>query len=209
MAWRDISVPISSRLPVFEGDPPIVVERVAAMSAGAVCNVSRADLGLHSGTHIDAPVHFIEGAAGIEGVPLDALAGHAHVVDARALPGNIDAAAVASLDIPQGTRRLLFASRNSELWARPAFSRDFAALTADAAQALVARGVSLVGIDYLSIAPFGDPAPTHIALLEAGVVIVEGLDLRGVAGGAWEMVCLPILVPGADGAPARALLREI
>ena len=188
MAWRDISVPLSSRLPVFEGDPPIVIERVAEMSAGAVCNVSRADLGLHSGTHIDAPVHFIEGAAGMEAVPLDALAGPARVVDARAIRGNIDAAALALLDIPEGTRRLLFATRNSDLWTRPAFSRDFAGLTADAAETLVARGVSLVGIDYLSIAPFGNPAPTHIALLEAGVVIVEGLDLRGVAGGAWEMV---------------------
>ncbi|MGE5594593.1 MAG: cyclase family protein, partial [Hyphomicrobiales bacterium] len=109
---------------------------------------------------------------------------------------------------PDATDRLLFRTRNSRLWDEPAFSRDFIGLTVGAAMALLRRGVRLVGIDYLSIAPFGDPAPTHRALLEAGAVILEGLDLRHVDPGLYELVCLPLLIPGSDGAPTRALLRR-
>jgi arylformamidase len=142
----------------------------------------------------------------VDSIPLDALVGPAWVVDATHLERDIDLLALQSLDIPAGIERLLFRTRNSELWALPRFSRDFIGLTAEAARALVQRGVRLVGADYLSIAPADDPAPTHLELLQAGVVILEGLDLRGVPAGGYQLVCLPLLIEGADGAPARALL---
>lgn len=183
------------------------MQRFANMAEGAICNVSRLDFGVHSGTHIDAPVHFIEGAAGAEGIPLDALIGRATVVDATGILGDIDQAVLRSLAIPAGTERLLFKTPNSRLWERPAFSPEFFGITEDGANYLVGRGIRLVGIDYLSIAPMHDPAPTHVALLTAGVVILEGLDLRFVEPGEYTLVCLPLLLVGADGAPARALLK--
>jgi arylformamidase len=178
------------------------------MDQGAICNVSRLDFGVHSGTHVDSPVHFIDGAPGVEAVDLDALVGPALVVDARTIDGPFDRVAIEALDVPAGTERLIIRSRNSDLWAEPAFSGSFSGLTGDGARVLVDLGVRLVGIDYLSIAPFGDPTPTHVTLLAAGVVIIEGLDLRDVAPGAYDLICLPILVPGSDGGPARAIIRR-
>lgn len=208
MGWQDISVPIREAMVTFEGDPLVHLERVSSMDEGAVCNVSRLDFGVHTGTHVDAPVHFIDGAAGIETVAVDVLVGPALVVDARAVDGSFDAAAIESLAIPPGTERLIFRSRNSGLWDEPAFVTSFSGITEDGARALVDLGVRLVGIDYLSIAPFGDPTPTHVALLSAGVVILEGLDLRAVEPGDYELICLPILIPGSDGGPARAIVRQ-
>jgi len=202
----DVSVPVRPGMIVYEGDPPVRRELAQSIAAGGLCNVSRLDCGAHTGTHIDAPVHFIEGAPGIEAVPLDALIGDCVVIDASGVTGNIDAGALEQLGIAAGAERVLFKTRNSALWARGTFSRDFTALSADAARALVARGVRLVGIDYLSIAPYGDAAPTHVALLQAGVVILEGLDLRAVTPGAYRLLCLPLLLEGSDGAPARTVL---
>jgi arylformamidase len=204
--YIDVTVPLRPGMPLYEGDPPVALERVSSLAGGGVCNLSRLDFGLHSGTHIDAPLHFIDGAPGVESTPLEALLGDARVVDAVKVTGQIDAAQLGALDVPAGCERLLFKTTNSQLWQRDGFSRDFVALTEEAARKLVRRGVRLVGIDYLSIAPFADPAPTHITLLEAGVVILEGLDLRRVQPGAYRLLCLPLLVPGADGAPARTLL---
>ncbi len=196
-------------MPVYEGDPPVVVERVTRLAAGGVCNLSKLDFGLHSGTHIDAPLHFIDGAPGVEATPMEALIGDAFVVDATEVLGQVDMSALRGLEIPAGCERVLFKTSNSRLWDGDEFSRDFVALTVDAARELVRRGVRLVGIDYLSIAPFSDPAPTHLALLEAGVVILEGLDLRRVQAGAYRLLCLPLLIEGADGAPARTLLQPL
>jgi len=208
MTWQDISVPIRDGMFTFEGDPTVHLERAASMADGAVCNVSRLDFGVHSGTHIDAPVHFIDRAAGIEAVPLDVLVGPAEVIDATAADGPLDRAAIDRLAIPPGATRLLFRTRNVELWEHGGFSTSFVALAADGARALVERGVRLVGADYLSIAPFGDPIDTHVALLGAGVVIVEGLDLRSVDPGPYDLICLPLLIPGSDGGPARAIVRR-
>lgn len=208
MGWQDISVPIRDGMVTFEGDPEVHLERVMAMADGAICNVSRLDFGVHSGTHVDAPVHFIDGASGIEAVALDVLVGPALVVDATGIDGLFDRAAIDGLAIPSGTDRLLFRSRNTKLWDKPAFERSFTAVTADGAAALVERGIRLVGADYLSIAPFGEPTPTHVALLAAGMVIVEGLDLRAIEPGWYDLICLPLLIPGSDGGPARAILRR-
>jgi arylformamidase len=192
-------------MPVYEGDPGVEVQRVASLSEGDICNLSKMTLGLHTGTHVDAPSHFIEGAPAVDQTPLAALVGPAYVADATSFEEDIRSSHLKAI-VPAETERLLIKTRNSALWDRPSFDTHFVGLAADAARHLVDRGVSLVGVDYLSVAPPADPAPTHIELLRAGVVILEGLDLRGVEPGAYTLICLPILVQGADGAPARALL---
>ena len=206
-SWIDISVPLGPATPIFEGDPTFRLELAAAMARGDICNVSRLAMGAHTGTHLDAPSHFIDGAPSSESIPIDACIGPAWVVDATGLSRTIEAADLDALEIPSGETRLLFKTANSELWARPVFQTGFIALGATAAAALVERGVRLVGIDYLSIAPFGDPVATHQALLGAAVVILEGTDLREVQPGAVDLLCLPIRLVGSDGVPARALVR--
>lgn len=208
MEWIDITVPIRPGMVIYDGDPAVSRHRVQSIAGGAICNVSRMDLGVHTGTHIDAPVHFIDGAGGVEVTPLDALIGTARVVDATAITRDLDEALLRGLDLPLGAQRLLFKTPNSRLWDRDTFSDDFFGITEGGARYLVGRGVRLVGIDYLSIAPKDNPAPTHIALLEAGVVILEGLDLRKVEPGDYMLACLPLLIPGSDGAPSRALLTR-
>jgi arylformamidase len=205
--WLDISVPISEHTPVFTGDPLYHRELAQDLTHGGICNLSRLDMGAHTGTHIDAPRHFIAGAPTTETIPLDACIGDAFVVDATSLTSTIRASDLDRLTIPEGETRLLFKTRNSDLWSRDGFSSDFLAFGADAAQWLVDRGVRLVAIDYLSIAPFGDAVDTHRVFLGAGVVVVEGTDLRQVTPGPYELLCLPLRLVGSDGAPARALLR--
>jgi len=199
----DISVPIRSGMVTYPGDPEVQLTRWASISDGSLANLTRLDFGVHSGTHVDAPVHFFDGAPAAESLPLDALVGPARVVDATAVGSKLDAAALAGLDLG-GAERVLFKTRNSELWARASFADDFVSLTEDAAQELIRRGVRLVGIDYLSI---GDEA-AHLALLGAGVVTIEGLDLRQIEPGDYELICAPLKLVGSDGAPARVLLRR-
>ncbi|HMS58035.1 MAG TPA: cyclase family protein [Tepidiformaceae bacterium] len=209
MTWTDITVPIRPGMAIFEGDPPLVIAQVSDMQEGGICNLSRMEATLHLGTHIDAPCHFVPGGAGIDETPLECLIGPAWVVEARTIDRHIDAAMLEQFEIPAEAERLLFKTANSELWSQPGFSRDYLAFTEDAAEALASRGVRLVGIDYLSVAPFDDPGPAHTAFLSGGVVVLEGIDLRGVEPGLYELVCLPLLIEGADGAPCRALLRDI
>ncbi len=187
----DVSVPVWPGMITYPGDPKVRLERVSSIADGDVANLSRLDLGVHSGTHVDAPLHFIEGAPGVEALPLDVLVGPCVVVD------GLEPAAV-----PRGAERVLFKTPNSRLWEREEFSEDFVKLDGQAARALVERGVRLVGIDYLSI---GDEEAHHV-LLEAGVVVVEGLDLREVEPGEYRLVCAPLKLEGAEGAPARVLL---
>lgn len=205
--WLDISVPVRAAMPLFPGDPPVRSELVTSIARGDVCNVTRLDMGAHTGTHIDAPVHFLDGGPGAESIPLDAVIGPAYVVDALSATGPIDSATLERMAIPDGETRVLFKTTNSELWNEPTFSHRSIALAEDAARVLAERGARLVGVDYLSVAPFGDPVPTHRALLEAGVVILEGIDLRAVQPGFHELLCLPLRLVGCDGAPCRALLR--
>jgi arylformamidase len=180
----------------YPGDPEVRLERVKAIADGEPANISKLDLGVHSGTHVDAPLHFIDRAAGADELPLDVLNGPCEVVEAAAL----DESAVGA--VPEGAERVLFKTPNSELWAQDTFPETFEQLDGAAARALVERGVRLVGVDYLSV---GDEA-AHRVLLGAGVVPVEGLDLRGVAPGSYELHCLPLRLVGSDGAPARAIL---
>jgi arylformamidase len=196
----DVSVPVRPGMVTYPGDPAVTLERVASLDDGDVVNLSRLDFGVHTGTHVDAPVHFIDGASGAESLPLDVLVGPARVVDLTA-EDHLDADAFAGLDLPS---RVLLKTRNSELWARDTFADDALALTEDGAHALLDAGVRLVGIDYLSI---GDE-DAHRALLGAGVVAIEGLDLRDVEPGDYELFCAPLKLVGSDGAPARVLLRR-
>ena len=196
----DISAPIRPGMVTYPGDPRVTLERVRSIAGGAGYNLSRLDFGVHTGTHVDAPVHFIEGAPAAEALPLDVLIGPARVLDLTAAE-RLDAQAFVGAELAE---RVLLKTRNSELWARDTFADDFLALTEDGAQALIEAGVRLVGIDYLSI---GDEA-AHRALLGAGVVAIEGLDLRPVVPGDYELICAPLKLVGSDGAPARVFLRR-
>jgi arylformamidase len=198
---HDVSVSITPEMHVYRGNPGVSLERHESIADGAHANVSKLELGVHSGTHVDGALHFIEGAPGTESLPLDVLVGRAAVVDATSVDGDLDAAALLSLDLPEA-ERILLKTTNSELWELPEFTHDFICLNGSGARYLIERGVRLVGIDYLSI---GD-VDAHRELLGAGVVAVEGLDLRGVEAGSYEFVCLPLKLDGSDGAPARAIL---
>jgi arylformamidase len=207
--YIDVTVPlIPGRVPLYPGDTDLEVTRVQSRVGGGMANVSKLVCSMHCGTHVDGPAHFFDGQPGVESVAADLLVGPVWVADATSVTSLIDAASIDQLDLPAGTSRVLFKTRNSALWDDPQFVEDFVALTADAAAALIDRGVLVVGIDYLSIAPYRDPAPTHEVLLRAGVAIIETLDLRLVEPGPWYLICLPLRIPGADGAPARALLSR-
>jgi arylformamidase len=198
----DVSVPIREDMPVYDGNPGVRLTRVQAIEEGASANVSDVELGTHTGTHVDAPLHFIPDGDAVETLPLEVMVGPAHVVDATSLDGPIDADSLAGLDLPRGAERLILKTPNSELWARNDFTRDFIRLTADGARLLIGRGVRLVAIDYLSI---GDQ-DAHRVLLGSGVIALEGLDLRQVEPGPYQLVCLPLRLVGSDGAPARVIL---
>ena len=208
MRLYDISLTVTPGLPVWPGDPKFSIERMSDMRTGAAATVSRVAMGVHTGTHIDAPAHFIRDGAGIDALPLDALVGPARVVLLRPRGDAIGAGELVDAKIPRGTRRLLLRTPNSARWRerRPRFHRDFLALAPEAAAWIVARGIRLVGIDALSIAPFRNGAETHRILLSAGVVVVEGLDLGAVPAGRYTLAALPVKLGGADGAPARAVL---
>jgi len=206
----DISVPLSAGLPVWPGDPRIVLERYRAIGDGSASNDSRLACSVHAGTHVDAPGHFVENGSTVEQLPLDILMGRTWVAEALTADV-ITPDLLEDLDMPAGTTRLLFKTRNSSIWENPEqpFKTDFVALNADAATWIVDHGIRLVGIDYLSIQMFEDPeAPTHRILLKAGVIIVEGLNLRNVRPGSYRLICLPLKLAGSDGAPARAVLIE-
>jgi arylformamidase len=201
----DISVPNGPGQHVYPGDPEPHVEHVHRIVDGKVANVSLLVMGSHTGTHVDAPYHFIDGGARLGEVALERMVGEAVVVDLRGRAA-VDAAAVASCAIGAGDI-VLFRTDNSERWGAPGFQRDFTYLTEDAAQALVERRVRAVGMDYLSIEQFGSATfPVHHILLGAGVFVIEGLDLRQTDPGRYVLVCLPLKFPGLDGAPARAVL---
>jgi len=210
MRIHDLSVGISPSLPVWPGNPGIEIVRVQDMDKGDHANVSRLSLGAHTGTHVDAPVHFINGAAGVDTLALDVLVGPALLIH---LP-NVSLVTAADLEaahIPAGTQRLLIKTHNSTYWANgdTSFHTEFAGVAEDAAHWLVAHQVALVGVDYLSVAPWKQGTPTHRALLEAGVVIVEGLNLSAIEPGVHAFTCLPLKIVGSDGAPASAIITAL
>jgi arylformamidase len=209
MTIYDVSLPISESLVVWPGDPSIRITQPSHLDRGDEATVSRLEMGAHTGTHVDAPAHFVQGGMGVDRLDLNLLVGPAVVV--HALEADVLSAEVLEgLAIPPGTERVLFRTRNSQRWAHGEreFWTNYVGITDEGARWLIARGVRLVGVDYLSVAPYDELVPPHQTLLGAGVVIVEGLDLREVGPGVYQFACLPLRVVGGDGAPARAILIE-
>ncbi len=206
----DISVPLQPGIPVWPGNKPFTVTQLLSMKNGADANVTTLATNSHTGTHIDAPLHFVDDAKTTEEIPLEKLIGLCQVVDLQGKT-KITAADLEALHLKPGTEKLLFKTDNSRLWndmTHP-FYEDFCALTADAAQWVVDHGIHLVGIDYLSIQLYHDSFETHVILLSNEVVIVEGLDLREVAPGEYRLICLPLKIKGVEGTLARAVLEEM
>ena len=204
----DVSVPLRHDGLVYPGNPPISITPVQSIAAGGTANVSRIDLGSHTGTHVDAPLHFMDGGAGVDELPLDVLIGPARLIAFGDDVLVVDEAALRRHDLT-GVTRLLIRTRNSAWLASGSaeFHPDFTHVAPDAAEYLVSIGVRLVGVDYLSVEQFHSPHHrTHKTLLSNGVVIVEGLMLSEPPPGNYELYCLPMLVAGLDGAPARAVL---
>ena len=210
MKTYDISVPIRPDMPVWPGDPAVRMQRVSKIEAGDNANVTHLSLSAHTGTHVDAPYHFLADGSTLDTVPLNLMVGRAYVLHMPAVD-LITAESLEQAGIPPRTRRVLFKTRNSDIWARgeKAFQTDFVALSPDGAQYLIERGINLVGIDYLSVAPYGDSRPTHEILLKAGVLILEGINLAAVSQGRYTLYCLPLNLEGVDGAPARAILMGV
>lgn len=208
--WFDATAPLdSATTPVYEGDAPMRFDFLKEMRRGDALTLSVFSLGAHSGTHVDAPMHFVADGAPIDQLPLEPLMGAARVLQIPDSVQAIDAAELARLNW-KGAERLLFRTRaSSEGWMeQPKFHRDFAYIAPDAAKLLADAGVKLVAIDYISAEQFGAKAPlTHRTLLGKGIPIVEGIDLRQVQPGDYDLIVLPIKVRGHEGAPARALLR--
>ena len=213
MPIYDVTVPVSNELPTWPSDPAVAIDDWRSLSQGDGANVSMLHFGAHTGTHVDAPAHFIEGAGKVETLPLDALIGVAEVIEVPQDALAIDKEFVTAKCTP-GIERVLFKTRNSTFWseANPQFHSDFTYLDLNAAERLAQQGIKLVGIDYLSIEKFATVNhETHLALLSRGVVIVEGLNLSAVPAGKYELICLPLRLRSnlGDGAPARTVLRTL
>jgi len=202
--WLDVSVPIYAGMVFYPEDPSIEIHRITDVRKGDVCTVSRIRMGSHTGTHIDAPIHFLPGGAGAEEVPLEHLIGPARVIEIKDPDAvNAEELRVHNLSVRE---RLLFKTSNSErCWKTSEFVLDSLSIAEDAASYLASLNTLAVGIDYLSA---GSPE-THRTLLSAGVVIIEGLNLTGISQGRYELLCLPLRILGGDGAPARALLKPL
>lgn len=203
----DVSVPLAQGLPTYPGNPEFEFHAIKRISEGASSNVSRMVLGTHTGTHVDAPKHFIDDGVGVDALALNLLLGRARVVEITKR-GPITADDLAGAGLREDLRVLL-KTPNSALWNSNVFHEDYAHLTDAGARYLVEQGVKVIGVDYLSVEKFKQPgAPAHRTLLSNGVIIIEGLNLAEAEAGMYEMYCLPLRVAGADGAPARVVLKR-
>ena len=207
MKLIDVSVPLDSNTPTYPGNTPFTLEGTKRIARGDSSNVSTLHLSAHAGTHVDAPRHFFDNAAAAESLPLEMLLGRTRVAEVRSRKG-IDVDELGRLDLSEDIR-VLFKTVNSKYWGMPEFHQDYVGVTDAGARYLVEHGIKVVGVDYLSVEVFKTPgAPAHHTLLGAGVIVIEGLNLRDVEPGMYEMFCLPLPVVGSDGAPARVVLRR-
>ena len=203
----DVSVPLTRGLATYPGNPPFELQPIKRIADGGSSNVSRLVMGTHTGTHVDAPKHFIDDGAAVDALSLDLLIGRARVVEI-ARRGPINAADLEREHL-RDDLRVLFKTPNSAFWNSEVFQEDYAHLSENGARYLVDQGVKVVGVDYLSVEQFKKPgAPAHKALLSNGVIIIEGLNLADAEPGMYEMYCLPLRVAGGDGAPARVVLKR-
>ena len=207
----DISVPVRAGMAVWPGDPPVELEQMQAIEKGDEANISRIAMGAHSGTHVDAPLHYISGTEGIDEMPPDALLGPARVITlSGGARGEIGQKELEAHGIGRG-ERILLKTANSAFWRarHDLFHEEFVHLGAAAAGFLAAKKIRAIGTDYLSVGGYGgEGALAHRVLLEAGIWIIEGLDLSDAAPGSYELICLPLKIEGAEAAPARAYLRK-
>lgn len=211
MKIYDITVPISENVPVYEGDPNVKIEVAHSIKKGDAANVTSLCCGAHTATHVDAPNHFIDGTRKVYELELEKLIGPARVIEIEENAMAIEPEHLGNLE---NVERVLFKTRNSQFWNEPekGFRKDFTYISPAAARILADLGMKLVGIDYLSVEKFGSTDfATHITLLEKEIVIIEGLDLREISAGDYELICLPLKIIGGtgDGAPARTILRQI
>ncbi|HEY2986797.1 MAG TPA: cyclase family protein [Candidatus Binatia bacterium] len=207
MKYYDISLSLSAETVRWITSPPFELHERRRMSRGDPNNSSGVTMSLHAGTHMDAPFHFVPDGAAIDELPLDLFIGPA-LVHAVETERTIGAEHIEAIDL-NGLTRVLFKTRNSELLQQGLYDPDFVAFSIEAAKALVTRGVKLVGLDYLSVARAGEEqVPVHRAFLDRGVALLEGVDLSGIEPGRYELICFPIRIRGADGAPCRAVLRD-
>jgi arylformamidase len=207
MKFIDVSVPLDANLPSYPGNTPYSLEAIKRIGQGGSSNVSTLHLSAHAGTHVDAPRHFFDEAPGAEALPLDLLCGRARVIELTTRKA-ITAEDLAAHHLVEDVRVLL-KTHNSRLWGSAAFHSDFIGMAESGAKFLLEHGIKVLGVDYLSVEEFKAPgAPAHHVLLGGGVIVIEGLNLRDVDAGVYEMLCLPLPAVGSDGAPARVVLRR-
>ena len=207
MKLIDVSVPLDASLPTYPGNTPFSLEAIKRLARGESSNVSTVHMSAHTGTHVDAPRHFFDGAAGVDLLPLEMLIGRVRLIEIRSRKG-IGPDELSDIDLSEDVR-VLIKTPNSRLWGSPEFNPDYVGVTEAGAKHLVGHGIKVLGVDYLSVEQFKQPgAPAHHVLLGGGTIVIEGLNLRDVEPGVYEMFCLPLRIVGADGAPARVVLRQ-
>ena len=207
MKLIDVSVPIDANLPNYPGNTPFTLEAIKRIARGDSSNVSALHMSIHAGTHVDAPRHFFDNGSGADALPLDMLLGRTRVIEVRTRKG-IGPDELSAIDLSEDVR-VLIKTVNSRLWGTPEFHQDYVGVTEAGARHFVEHGIKLVGVDYLSVEEFKKPgAPAHHVLLGGGTIVIEGLNLRDVEPGIYEMFCLPLRIVGAYGAPARVVLRH-
>jgi len=209
---HDVSLGIGPDMLTWPGDPAVVIDPAKRIAKGDAANVSELRIGSHTGTHIDPPFHFIDGASTADMVDLNILIGPALVADLRHAGESIGPDELEALSVPDGTERILFQTPNSQIWTKTPvrFPDSYTALSPEGAAWCVERGIKLVGTDFLSIERMGAPGhPTHVTLLRAGTIILEGLDLSRIGSGVYKVSCMPLKIIGGDGAPARVILTDV
>jgi arylformamidase len=207
MKLIDVSVPLDESLASYPNNLPFSLEAVKRIARGDSSNVSALHMSAHTGTHVDSPRHFYDDGTGTEALPLEMLIGRARVIELRPRAG-ITAEDLAAVDLSEDVR-VLIKTQNSKLWGDPQFHKEYAGVTESGAKHLVEHGIKVVGVDYLSVEVFKTPgAPAHHILLGGGTIVIEGLNLRDVEPGVYDMICLPLKIVGSDGAPARVVLRR-
>jgi arylformamidase len=203
----DISLPLHPDMPVWPGSPGVRIRHTRTIADGNPSNESKLEMDVHCGTHVEGPLHFIDGAEPVGTIPMSVFVGPAHVEHLRGATA-IGPNELAS--VPPGTERLLLRTSNSDLWRQTAtFRRDYVALTLDGAKWIADRGIKLVGVDYLSVQRWGDDPETHRVLMRAGVAILEGIDLSDAPAGDYRLTCLPLRLESTEAAPARAILEPL
>ena len=208
--WLDVTKPVRSEMVVWPGQPRTERYRLSSVDEGKSSNVSALKMSVHSGTHMDAPLHFLKDGPDITAAPFEAMFGPVRVAEidgAMITQSGLEAYEARTETLKPGERLFCKTANSSRDWLTEPFDEQYVAVDAEAARFLAGRGVRVVGVDYLSVAPFGNTVDTHRTLLQAGVWVIEGLDLREVGEGRYDMVALPLKLVGSDASPLRVLLR--